>query len=228
MAATKSNGASGGERRRRSRTTNGAAAGQGAASASGGEAERWLGRLDALVDRLAGLDDRAAIIDQMVAEAMQLLPADEVRVYADASTITAPSFIDENEGAPARAVIPLAIAGRHFGAVEITMKPQHAVRDGERALAVALVRQCALVIDGLSLRQSRRAADAAATPGAEVARAAGQSVVDAPVVEIAPAASVIEIAPAQAPAPNLEAVRAALTQLEADVRALAKLAQRAA
>ena len=109
MAATKMNGVSGGERRRRHRSANGSAV----ASAAPVDGE-WLGRLDALADRLAGLDDRALIIDQVVSEAMQLLPADEVRVYADAATITAPSFTEENDGAPARAVIPLVVAGRHF------------------------------------------------------------------------------------------------------------------
>ncbi|HET6148446.1 MAG TPA: hypothetical protein VFH68_13015 [Polyangia bacterium] len=174
----------------------------------------WLGRLDALADRLAGLDDRALIIDQVVSEAMQLLPADEVRVYADAATITAPSFSDESDGAPARAIIPLVIAGRHFGAIEIAMKRQRAVGPGERALSVALARQCALAIDSMLLRQARRA-------DIEVPGHLGA----------APVAVVASLdrngAPPSLAGLDLSALQAAVARLESDVRALAKLARSA-
>jgi hypothetical protein len=218
MAATsKSNGVSGGERRRRSRTANGGAPG---APLADGE---WLGRLDALADRLATLDDRSLIIDQVVSEAMHLLPADEVRVYADAVTITAPSFTEENDGAPARAVIPLVIAGRHFGAVEIAMKPQRAVGPGERALSIALARQCALAIDSMLLRRARPAAVETApveTPPLEVS--------GAPVAFVTPIATALEIAPtATGPVFDSSAVQATLGRLESDLRALAKLARSA-
>ena len=211
MAATKSNGVSGGERRRRSRTANGGAP---VAPLADGE---WLGRLDALADRLAALDDRALIIDQVVSEAMQLLPADEVRVYADAVTITAPSFTEENEGAPARAVIPLVIAGRHFGAVEIAMKPQRAVGPGERALSIALARHCALAIDSMLLRRAR-------LPAAVEAPVAAT-----PVAFVAPILTPRDIAPAAIAAPPFDpsAVQATLGRLESDLRALAKLARSA-
>jgi hypothetical protein len=212
MAATKMNGVSGGERRRRQRSANAVAV----ASASGPADGEWLGRLDALADRLAGLDDRALIIDQVVSEAMQLLPADEVRVYADAVTITAPSFTDENEGAPARAVIPMVVAGRHFGAVEIAMKPQRAVGPGERALSIALARQCAHAIDSLMLRKARLAPVAA--PG---------EVVAPPIAVVAP----LEISPPSPPAAvgghDFSALQDTLARLESDVRALAKLARSA-
>ena len=202
------NGVSAGERRRRNRSGNG---GTVAPAPADGE---WLGRLDALADRLAGLDDRALIIDQVVSEAMHLLPADEVRVYADAVTITAPSFSDESDGAPARAVIPLVFAGRHFGAVEIAMKPQRAVGPGERALSIALARQCALAIDSLILRQARRAATEA--PGHLVAT---------PVAVSAPLA--IAGASPRLAGPDLSALQATLARLDSDVRALAKLARSA-
>lgn len=214
MAATKSNGVSGGERRRRARTANGVAP---VAPVADGE---WLGRLDALADRLATLDDRSLIIDQVVSEAMQLLPADEVRVYADALTITAPSFTEETEGAPARALIPLVIAGRHFGAVEIAMKPQRAVGPGERALSIALARQCALAIDSMLLRRTRPPV-AVDTPPVEV--------VAAPVAPVTPFTAALEIAPAASAPPAFDpsAVQATLGRLESDLRALAKLARSA-
>jgi hypothetical protein len=230
MAGTKSNGTAGGERRRRSRSSNGGVA-MTALAADGVQGESaWLGRVDALADRLAGLDDRATIIDHLVAEAMQLLPADEVRVYADATTITAASFTEENAGGPARAVIPLAIAGRHFGAVEIAMKPQRVVGPGERALSIALARQCALAIDSLMMRKAQRASVDAALASA-VLLAPTATPVDivavptpAPVVDVA--AAPIQLA-AAAPALDVTALQATLGRLESDVRALAKLARSA-
>jgi hypothetical protein len=150
----------------------------------------------------------------VVSEAMLLLPADEVRVYADAVTITAPSFTNETDGGPARAVIPLAIAGRHFGAVEIAMKPQRAVGPGERALSLALARQCALAIDSMMLRQARY-------PAAE----APVRIAATPVAVVA--AIEIGAAPTATSGPDLSALQATLAHLESDVRALAKLARSA-
>jgi hypothetical protein len=229
MAGTKSNGTAGGERRRRSRSSNGGVA-MTALAADGGQGESaWLGRVDALADRLAGLEDRASIIDHLVAEAMQLLPADEVRVYADATTITVPSFTEENAGAPARAVIPLAIAGRHFGAVEIAMKPQRVVGPGERALSIALARQCALAIDSLMMRKAQRATVDAALASvvlvAPVEIVAGMTPV--PVVEAASAPIQLTPGVSAAPALDVSALQATLGRLESDVRALAKLARSA-
>jgi len=220
MAGTKSNGVSGGERRRRSRSTNVSAA-VAVGLPTGGDGE-WLVRLDALADRLAGLDDRATIIDQLVSETMRLLPADEVRVYADAATITVPSFTEESDGGPARAVIPLAIAGRHFGALEIAMKPQQVVGPGERALSIALARQCALAIDSLTMRKAQRAL--VAQNPVEVVVTPAQS---APVAEIMPAPVVVVAATLAAPALDLAALQATLNRLEGDLRALAKLARSA-
>jgi len=205
------NGVSAGERRRRNRSGNG---GTVAPAPADGE---WLGRLDALADRLAGLDDRALIIDQVVSEAMHLLPADEVRVYADAATITAPSFTDENEGAPARAVIPLVVAGRHFGAVEIAMKPQRVVGPGERALSIALARQCAHAIDSLMLRKARPAP----------APAPVEVIAAPPIAVVAPLEISTTPPPIAAGAHDLSALQATLARLDGDVRALAKLARSA-
>lgn len=207
MAATKSTGVTGGERRRKPR---------GAAAAPALADGEWLGRLDALADQLAGLDDRGTIIDHVVSETMKLLPADQVVVHADDDAVTAPLFTDENEGAPARALIPLAIGGRRFGAVEIAMKPSRTVSPGERALSIALARQCALALDSLALRKAQREGLLAESVHAPVEEPATET--PAPV----------EVTAAPMPASgDVAAVQATIARLETDVRALAKLARSA-
>ena len=212
MAATKSTGVTGGERRRKPR---GAAA---TAALADGE---WLGRLDALADQLAGLDDRGTIIEHVVSVTMKLLPADQVVVHSDDDVVTAPLFTDENEGAPARALIPLAIAGRRFGAVEIAMKPSRSVGPGERALSIALARQCALALDSLALRKAHREGLLAGSVHVPV---------EEPVVQTAaPIEAAVAVTPPPSPvvSPDAAAVQATIARLEADVRALAKLARSA-
>ena len=221
MAATKSTGVTGGERRRKPR---------GAAAAPALADGEWLGRLDALADLLAGLDDRGTIIDHVVSETMKLLPADHVVVHAD-DTVTAPLFTDENEGAPARALIPLAIAGRRFGAVEIAMKPSRSVSPGERALSIALARQCALALDSLALRKAQREgllAESVHVPVEEpvTETPAPIALAPAPVAEM-PAPVALAPAPLPAASSDVAAVQATIARLEADVRALAKLARSA-
>jgi len=192
----------------------------------------WLGRLDALADQLAGLDDRRTIIDHVVSETMRLLPADQVVVRAeDDAAVTAPLFTEENEGGPARALIPLAIAGRRFGAVEIAMKPSRAVSPGERALSLALARQCALALDSLALRKAQRAGLLVESVHAPVEEPV--AVTPAPVamtpepVAVPPAPVDLAAAPLRAVSPDVAAVQATIARLEADVRALAKLARSA-
>ena len=212
MAATKSTGVSGGERRRKPR---------GAAAAAPALADgEWLGRLDALADQLAGLDDRGTIIEYVVSETMKLLPADQVVVRAD-DAVTAPLFTDEIDGSPARALIPLAIAGRRFGAVEIAMKPSRSVGPGERALSIALARQCALALDSLALRKAQREGLLA-----ESVHGLVEETVSAPPAPIAVAMSAPP-APVAALAPDVAAVQATIARLEGDLRALAKLARSA-
>lgn len=215
MAATKSTGVTGGERRRKPR---------GAAAAPALADGEWLGRLDALADQLAGLDDRSTIIDHVVSEAMKLLPADQVVVHADGDALTAPLFTDENEGAPARALIPLAIAGRRFGAVEIAMKPSRSVSPGERALSLALARQCALALDSLALRKAQRGGLLAESVHVPVEEPVAET--PAPVA-VVPAPVAMPPAPMAAASADLAAVQATIARLEADVRALAKLARSA-
>jgi len=215
MAATKSTGVTGGERRRKPR---------GAAAAPALADGEWLGRLDALADQLAGLDDRGTIIDHVVSETMKLLPADQVVVHAD-DAVTAPLFTDENEGAPARALIPLAIAGRRFGAVEIAMKPSRSVGPGERALSMALARQCALALDSLSLRKAQREGLLAESVHAPVA----EPVAETPAPVAVSPDQIVTVSPDQvvAVSQDVTAVQATIARLEADVRALAKLARSA-
>ena len=221
MAATKSTGVTGGERRRKPR---------GAAAAQAPADGEWLGRLDALADQLAGLDDRGMIIDHVVSETMKLLPADQVVVRAD-DAVTTPLFTDENEGEPARALIPLAIAGRRFGAVEIAMKPSRSVGPGERALTIALARQCALALDSLALRKAQREgllAESVHAPVEEPAIEAPALVTETPApVAVTPAPAAPTSAPMPAVSADVAAVQAAIARLEADVRALAKLARSA-
>jgi hypothetical protein len=238
MAVTKSsNGVSGGERRRKPRAS---------AAATRASESAWLGRVDALADRLAALDDRDGIIEQVVSETLSLLPADSVVVRTEATSVAEPLFTEENEGAPARAWVPVMIGARHFGAVEIAMKPGRALTPGERTLSVALARQCALALDGLALRKAQReliaeataaAASAAAsdltseataegvsdvTPGTTTSAAlrivtAGEVV--APIVVVAGSGASMSDDPT--------AVQAAFGRLEGDLRALAKLARSA-
>ncbi len=208
MAATKSTGVTGGERRRKPR----------AAAAPGLADGEWLGRVDALADQLSGLDDRGTIIDHVVSETMKLLPADKVVVHADDDdALTAPLFTEENDGVPARAVIPLVIAGRRFGAVEIAMKPSRTVGPGERTLSIALARQCALALDSLAMRKAQREGLLAESVHVPIEETMIESSVP---VEATPA-------PLAALATDATAVQATIARLEADVRALAKLARSA-
>ena len=222
MAAMKSTGVSGGERRRKPR---------GAAAAPPRADGEWLGRLDALADQLAGLDDRGKIIDHVVSETMKLLPADQVVVRAEDDDVTAPLFTEENEGGPARALIPLAIAGRRFGAVEIAMKPSRAVSPGERALTLALARQCALALDSLALRKAQRAGllvESVHVPVDEPVAVTPAPVAMTPEpVAVPPAPVDLAAASLRAVSPDVAAVQATIARLEADVRALAKLARSA-
>jgi hypothetical protein len=222
MAAAKSTGVTGGERRRKPR----------AAAATGLADGEWLGRLDALADQLAGLDDRGTIIEYVVSETMKLLPADHVVVRADDDdALTAPLFTEENDGVPARAVIPLAIAGRRFGAVEIAMKPSRTVGPGERTLSIALARQCALALDSLAMRKAQREgllAESVHAPVDETMIESSAPVEVTPVpVEVTPVPVDPTPAPLFAPATDVTAVQATIARLEADLRALAKLARSA-
>ncbi len=207
MAAMKSTGVTGGDRRRKPRAAVAAVLADG----------EWLGRLDALADQLAVLEDRGTIIDHVVSETMKWLPADQVVVRADDDALTGPLFTDENEGAPARALIPLTIAGRRFGAVEIAMKPSRSVGPGERALTLALARQCALALDSLALRKAQREGLLAESVHVPVEEAVSET----------PAPVAVIPAPLPAVSPDVAAVQAAIARLEADVRALAKLARSA-
>jgi hypothetical protein len=221
MSATKSTGVSGGERRRKSR---------GAAAATPAPADgEWLGRLDALADQLAGLEDRSTIIEHVVSETMKLLPADQVVVRADVDAVTVPLFTDESEGVPARAVIPLVIAGRRFGAVEIAMKPSRVVGPGERALSIALARQCALALDSLALRKAQREGLVRDEAGGAIIESPAESptaVADPVAGEVAMTPPPVKLAPTVT-APDVAAVQATIALLESDLLALAKLARSA-
>ena len=221
MAVTKSssNGVAGGERRRKPRAS---------AAATRASESAWLGRVDALADRLAALDDRDAILQQVVGEALSLLPAEAVVVRSDATSVAEPLFTEETAGTPARAWIPVMVGARHFGAVEIAIKPGRALTPGERTLSVALARQCALALDGLALRNAHREliAEAAAAASRVTAGGAAQPLrlvtageVVAPIVMVAGSGSAMPDDPVS--------VQAAFGRLEGDLRALAKLARSA-
>ena len=122
-------------------------------------------------------------------------------------------------------MIPLAIAGRRFGAVEIAMKPSRIVRPGERALSIALARQCALALDSLALRKAQREGLLAESVHAPV---------EEPVTRNAARRSRRPPRRSRWPRrrcrPRLRtcaAVQATIARLEADLRALAKLARSA-
>jgi hypothetical protein len=97
------------------------------------------------------------------------------------------------------------------------MKPSRTVGPGERALSLALARQCALALDSLALRKAQRAGLLAES-------------VHAPVEEIVsetPAPVAVTPSPQPVVAQDVAALQATIARLEADVRALAKLARSA-
>lgn len=194
------NGDSRRDRRKRRRqaaaqdaTNSGTDAAAAAAAPNGVEPTQLVDRVDALAGELAALRTRGAILDHVVREMMKLLPAESVIVHAE----EAPAAAE-----PSRTVIPLATAGRRFGAVEIAMKADHVPQPAERALGMALIRQAALALERVALED-------AAWPVAPEAGAAGPSAVS--------------------PAPGDAAAMArALDRLATDVRRLASLARSAA
>ncbi len=119
------------------------------------EPAQLVDRVDALAGELAGLRTRGAILDHVVREMMKLLPAESVTVHAE----EAPPVVE-----PTRTLIPLATAGRRFGAVEIAMKADRAPQPAERALGMALIRQAALALERVALEDA--AWPAAPEPGA--------------------------------------------------------------
>ncbi|HVY39316.1 MAG TPA: hypothetical protein VHM31_15335 [Polyangia bacterium] len=160
---------------------------------NGIEPTQLVDRVDALAGELAALRTRGAILDHVVREMMKLLPAESVTVHAE----EAPAAVE-----PSRTVIPLATAGRRFGAVEIAMKADHVPQPAERALGVALIRQAALALERVALED-------AAWP-------------------VAPEAGVTAAPSAAATAGDAAAVARALDRLATDVRRLAGLARSAA
>jgi len=157
------------------------------------EPTQLVDRVDAMAGELAALRTRGAILDHVVREMMKLLPAESVVVHAE----EAPAAAE-----PSRTVIPLATAGRRFGAVEIAMKADHVPQPAERALGLALIRQAALALERVALED-------AAWPASPEAGAAGSSAV-------LPAAG------------DAAAMARALDRLATDVRRLAALARSAA
>jgi hypothetical protein len=142
---------------------------EGAAATPAPEAgAHWVDRVDALAGKLASLRTRGAILDQVVREVMRLLPAEAVVVHADEALAAAE---------PGRTVLPLATAGRRFGAVEITMRADRAVDPAERALGAALVRQAALALERVALE------DAAWPPAPETGGITPPPVADATAIE---------------------------------------------
>lgn len=137
------NGESRRDRRRRRR--NGAANGHAKNTPAPQTADLWVDRVDALAGELAGLRTRSAILDHVVREVMRALPAEAVIVHADEPPLAVE---------PGRTVIPLATAGRQFGALEIAMPPDRPVDPVERALGVALVRQAALALERVALEDA--------------------------------------------------------------------------
>ncbi|MFL5307615.1 MAG: hypothetical protein ACJ8F1_20515 [Polyangia bacterium] len=123
----------------------------------GVEPSQLVDRVDALAGELAALRTRGAILDHVVREMMKLLPAESVTVHAEETPLAVE---------PTRTVIPLATAGRRFGAVEIAMKADRAPQPAERALGVALIRQAALALERVALEDA--AWPAAPEPGATV------------------------------------------------------------
>ena len=177
-------------RRRRNGAQNGTATATPAPAASSvSDGEQWVDRVDALAGELASLRTRGAILDHVVREVMRSLPAEAVIVHSD----ELPLAVE-----PTRTVIPLATAGRRFGALEIAMKADRPAGPAERALGVALVRQAALALERVALEDA--AWPALPEPGAPVA-------------------------PGPADAAT---VARALDRLAADVRRLAGLARSAA
>jgi len=106
---------------------------------------RWVDQVDALAGQLATLRTRSAILDHVVREVMKLMPAEAVIVHAD----QAPLSLE-----PSHTVIPLATAGRRFGAIEIALKTDHTPGPTERALGTALVRQAALALERVALEDA--------------------------------------------------------------------------
>ncbi len=125
-----------------------------------GDAQQWVDRVDALAGELASLRTRGAILDHVVREVMRALPAEAVIVHADETPVAVE---------PSRTVIPLATAGRRFGALEIAMKADRPAEPAERALGVALVRQAALALERVALEDA--AWPALPEPGSPVAPA---------------------------------------------------------
>src|SRR5947209_12946247 len=125
------NGDSRRDRRRRRRQAGSPEAANAASNVTpapdGVEPAQLVDRVDALAGELAALRTRGAILDHVVREMMKLLPAESVTVHAE----EAPLAVE-----PTRTVIPLATAGRRFGAVEIAMKADRAPQPAERALGV--------------------------------------------------------------------------------------------
>jgi len=186
------NGESRKERRRRRRggAQNGTAAATPAPAPSAApEGEQWVDRVDALAGELASLRTRSAILDHVVREVMRSLPAEAVIVHAE----EAPLAVE-----PGRTVIPLATAGRRFGALEIAMKSDRPAAPAEKALGLALVRQAALAL----------------------AAQVGQRYRDGAVF--------VDLAPVQDARLVAATIARALDRLTADVRRLAGLARSAA
>jgi hypothetical protein len=163
MSVSKSNGVPGNRRRRR-----GPVAGDPAAVGTTAPAEApapvphvtpgdvsWVARLDDLAVALADLHDRGTIIDRVVREALSLLPAENVVIRPEAPEMDGVT-VASGDGAPDRAVIPLAAGGRRFGALELQVKAGRRLDAAQRTLLVALGRQSALALDRASVAAAQR------------------------------------------------------------------------